>query len=303
MFVACSWLHPGVDSGAPERPISVVALSAPAGWVVEQIGGEAVEVTAFTPPGERPDSWRPSAEAIAGLHEFDLIVASGAGFEDWMRTAALPRSRLVDTARGLHVIELDGPSHSHGPEGAHSHRGPAPYTWHHPASLVLQAEAVHGALVSLAPDQAKDFDDRLAGLQAELSALGARARALDSSTRPVVANHPTFVYLFRAAALDVPFAHLPSTGEPDPTQVDRLATLLDEAVARTGRAPVLVWDAPVELQGGLPASLKKVESQGQTYEVTHLELDPAGWPLPDGSFDLLRRLGANLDRLEQALRD
>lgn len=270
------------EASRPAQPdrLSVVALSAPVGWLVEQIARERVDLVYFTPLGEHPSHYRPSPAQIATLHDVDLIVSSGHGFEAWLSTAVVPASRLVDSAWDIDPILLDGPAHRHGPQGEHSHRGPASYTWLDPDLFLAQAASVERALVARDPAGADVYARGLAGVRSELALVAAPLKALRAELdgRPIAMNDPTFVYLVRAAGGRGVVAYQPAIAPPEPTSIDRLDGTERGSVPRS-----MLWDAPPssELLDALPA------------ETDHLWLDPVDVPILGVGYDPIPRLRSN----------
>ena len=151
------------------RPV-VRSLSWPVGWLVDQLAGGAVDHLCILPAGADPAGWRPDGALVAELGTVDLIVANGAGYEGWVETASLPTARLIDTSRGLQLIEHASTTHSHG-AGEHSHGALDPHTFLDPTLFGRQATRVAAALKSVLADDAA-IDARLTGLIASLEALG-----------------------------------------------------------------------------------------------------------------------------------
>ena len=75
------------------------------------------------PADEDPAYWMPDAETISNYQQADLILLNGAGYEQWVDSASLPKSKLCNTsvAFAKYYIPLeDALTHSHGPEGMHA---------------------------------------------------------------------------------------------------------------------------------------------------------------------------------------
>lgn len=300
LLLGLSCAEPIPRGPSPDEPaVQIVALSAPAAWLAARIGGDLVEVRTLPPVGEDPRRWRPSPLAIDELRQSDQIVLAGAGLEAWVATASLPLSRTVDLSRGIDLIRLDGPTHRHGEGPAHSHAGPAPYTWLEPKTLGAHAERLHAALRELRPTRASELDAELASLQGELEPIARRLAALGASEPTLVSTHPTFVYLFRGAGLDVPHAHLPARGEQTAVEVSRTASLLLDAAEGASR-PILVWDEPFGDVESLPTPLRTVAAEGQApRRVLHVALDPLS--VGTERYDLLMGLHQNISALERAM--
>lgn len=264
----------------PSGPLEIAALSFPAAWLAERVGGAAVVVRNVSPPGEDPPHWQPGPDVIASLVDARLVVANGAGFEAWTRTATLPEDRVVSTADGLELLQVEGRTHSHGKAGEHSHAGTDPHTWSDPLAFLAQGKAVHDALVREDPAHSDTYDAGLAALQAELTALHeALAAALEPARGvPLAANHPAYGYLARRYQLTLTAFDLDPEEAPDAEDAQAVAAW----AASAGAAPVMFWEAaPAEAAtAALPPTLR------------HVVLDPLEQPA-DGAYDYLAQSRAN----------
>lgn len=269
------------SQAAPAEPLDVRALSFPAAWLVEQVGGESVAVTNVLPAGEDAPHWSPPPELIADLQDADLIVKNGASFEKWTETSTLPSSKLVDTSQGLDLIEIEGVVHSHGAHGEHSHVGEDPHTWSDPLLFAEQAEAVKDALVAADPDRADAYERRYAEVRGELEALASALEAVGPTLEGVdlAANHPAFNYVARRMGVSVHSFELDPRDLPSDAQRSEVEAWVAEA-----DNPVLLWEAEPtqEIADALPSAL------------SHVVLDPLEQPGRDGEYDYLQRAETNL---------
>ena len=186
-------------------PVDVKVSSFPAGYLVQRVGGTAVQVTNILPVGEDPPFWSPTGEQVAQVQSAELIVANGAGFEKWMQTATLPASKLVDSAAKLSLIHIEATTHSHGKGGEHSHASIDPHTWSDPLVYLQQAEVVHDALVKARPTESATFAAGLASLRTDLEALDAELKAAlaPAASSKLAASHPAFNYLAKRYGLQI----------------------------------------------------------------------------------------------------
>lgn len=264
----------------PSEPLDVRALSFPAAWLVDRVGGDAVTVLQITPVGEDPPHWQPSGDVIASLADADLIVANGAGFEAWTATASLPTSKVVDTAKGLELLEIAGKTHSHGEDGEHSHAGTDPHTWSDPLGLLLQAKAVHAALSAARPGAQATLDAGLEALQRDLTALHEElATALaPAKGRPVAANHPAYNYLARRYDLDLTSFDFDPEVAPSAEDLDPFVAWMQTA----GAEPVLLWESTpsADVIGAFPEG------------VQHVPVDPLEQPA-GATYDYLKQARTN----------
>jgi hypothetical protein len=81
--------------------MQVIASSYPFGYVLEQVGADAVDVQNLTEPGEEPHALELSPREVADLGEADLVVYE-AGFQaavdEGVAAADLPGDAVIDVA-------------------------------------------------------------------------------------------------------------------------------------------------------------------------------------------------------------
>ncbi len=167
VIVLTAAMAPGAAAG--ER-LSVYAINYPLKYFAERIGGEHVAVAFPVPAGEDPAFWRPTPEIVVAYQRADLILLNGASYAKWIATATLPRRRLVDTSSAFadNLIAVEGVTHSHGLDGAHSHGDLAFTTWLDPTQAAAQAKAVTDALARKRPSLRPRFERELHALNREL---------------------------------------------------------------------------------------------------------------------------------------
>ena len=193
------------------------------------------------PEGEDPGGWQPGAEAIGRFQKSMLIVANGAGFEEWVENASLPRSRLVLAAdlAEIGLIEIEGIVHTHGPAGEHSHAGIDAHTWMDPVQAIGQADAIRNAMRQASREHAAAIDQRFVALESDLQALHEQFAQIDVSGVRLVASHPAYNYLARRYDWTIHSMHF----EPDqmPEEI-HWSQLVETLGSRTGPA-LMLWEA------------------------------------------------------------
>ena len=237
------WICAALVAGpAAAQTLTVQADSYPVAYFAERLAGEAAEVTLPVPPNRDPAFWTPSIAEIAAYQAADLILLNGAGLAQWTTRATLPRARILDSSAGFadRFIGTEGVTHSHGPEGEHSHAATASFTWLDFRQAALQAEAVAEALKRLLPHEAAMLDANLRALAADLSALDAEASAIAAlaAGRPLLASHPRYQYFARRYGLDVESVEWEPGEAPTAEELVELDTLLE-----AHPATVMLWEA------------------------------------------------------------
>lgn len=285
------------DNAVTLQPVLMTTFH-PTEYFARRIIGTAVplEVVNPVPPEEDPAGWRPADDVIARYQLATLIVINGASFEQWTATAALPRSRIVDTTAGLDepLITYATTTHSHGPAGEHTHAGVNGHTWLDPITASAQASAIADALAERYPDHAAAIDTNLAALLADLEELDARWRALAPALNQATlfASHPSYDYPARRYGFEIINLDLDPS---EPLTRHDLDTLSSELPGDAGAAhALLLWeDTPAHE----PPELAALGIRG----VVFAPAERAAVSESEERTDYLAIMHANLDRLEHAL--
>jgi len=202
--------QPPATRAAGAKPRVFAAHPALSSMVRELAGGklELVEPWIGEPD---PAYWKPSADAIRDIQSCDLIILNGAAYEPWAAQAALPRARTIDTTSAVkaQLIKVEGETHSHGPEGEHTHSTTASTTWLSPAIARAQADAIATALEPFfAGSEAKsEFAARKTTLFATFTRAEKALAELKSLEPKWLASHPVYQYLSQASGIEIESKH------------------------------------------------------------------------------------------------
>lgn len=280
------------DAGALEttdRRVTVAADSYPVYYFASRIAGDHADIQLPVPRGADPAYWRPQRSDLDVFQTADLVVLNGAGLAQWISTVTLPEGRIVDTASAFeddHIV-VEGDTHSHGPEGEHTHYGTDSNTWLDPVLATQQADAIWEALVPLLPGQEDALNSNVEALKADLHALDVRLRALSESLSgtPVFASHPVYDYLARRYAWNLKSMHWEPDDAPDEAGWEAF-----DALRQEHPAPVMLWeDDPHPATAALLAERNVAAAVFRTC---------ANRPPTE---DYIREMNANIDRLEAAM--
>ncbi len=193
----------GCGAAVPDGASSkiVVATSIPPhAWLIDQIGGEYVEVHTVLRPGESPTTHQPSDAQVSRVLSSRVFFRCGVPFESgaWFR-ALDGHLEIVDLRDGVAIRTMA--SHTHDgdavEEGAHpSGDAVDPHIWLSPRRLMVQARLVAATLQQLDPNHARDYAARLAGLISEFEELDAwiENTLAPYRGRAFVVFHPSWGY-------------------------------------------------------------------------------------------------------------
>lgn len=218
----------------------------PTTYIAERLlaGVPGVAVVCPTPSDADPAHWRPSADEIGTFQDAELILLNGAGLEGWSSGAALPRSRVIDSSASFSadLIAVEGRTHSHGPDGDHTHEGVDPHTWLDPMNAIAQAEALADRLQQNHADHAERIRANMQVLRTEFEDLRHRAEALTPRLENtlLVTSHPSYNYLARRAGWTV------VNRDIDPEQAIPPAALAELEALRTASTQehaILLWES------------------------------------------------------------
>ncbi|MCM2971341.1 metal ABC transporter solute-binding protein, Zn/Mn family [Larsenimonas suaedae] len=173
-------------------PLQVSTSILPEKWLIEQLGGDSVEVQALVEEGKEPEDFSPSPRQLSTLTQSTLYFAIGVPFEQaWLERfeQRAPEMKVFHLDQGLkkRAIEAHAESasgadahgaHSHESHGhdahehahhdehqashGHSHHEgqPDPHVWLDPDNMIVMAQTAADALSDALPDQAEAIEAR-----------------------------------------------------------------------------------------------------------------------------------------------
>lgn len=257
----------GGSDGSDDGRTSVVASFYPLAFAAAEIGGDAVRVRNLTPPGAEPHDIEATPGDIQQLHDADLVLLLGDGFQAQLEDAAGEGDDvlyLLDTP-GLELLD-DGDVH----------------VWLDPLRYAAIVRRIGEALDR--PDEAERLEQRLRVLDREYE-----EGLVDCARRELVANHAAFGYLAdRYALRQIPITGSSPEGELAPRDLEQAV----EAVRETGATTVFVEPLVSE---------RVVEAVAREAGVKTAVLDPVEGLTEDGGGDYFSLMRANLATLREAL--
>lgn len=202
---------PGVARATgPAGDLSVFVSIPPQAWLLEQIGGERLQVRTMLGPSANPHNYDPVARQLVALADAQAYFTIGVPFEAmWQK-----RLETVNDAMRFIHCGADAPEHAHHDhEHDHGHRHDDdhsdPHIWTSPVEASAIAACMQVALSELDPAGDAHFRANLRRLQRQLNELDAEIRGLlaDRRTRYILVQHPAWDYFadeygFRQIAIE-----------------------------------------------------------------------------------------------------
>jgi zinc transport system substrate-binding protein len=180
----------------------VVASFYPLQFLAQQIGGDHVNVTSLTKPGQEPHDLEISAQQTAQLQDSDAVLflknlqpavddaVSQSGVKTKIDAASL-------TTLEKHGNEVGGHAADHDDHQNEELAGLDPHVWLDPVRYAQVAEGVGKAFEKADPDNAADYRKNTAGLVKKLGALNTEFKngLADTKTKVFITTHAAFGYL------------------------------------------------------------------------------------------------------------
>lgn len=233
----------------------------PQKWLVEQIGGDRVDVKTLIEKGADPESFDPTLGSMKAVEQSRLFLTVGAGeFEkELIGKLHLPDDKIVDLSKGIEPIYG---THHHDDENVHQDesRIADPHVWVSVKNLRTMSAAIVDALSKVDPEFADVYTKNGAALVQKLDSIDAVIKdKLQSNTtsKSFLTWHPSLSYFARDYAL----VQIPLGGEGKDLSIASLNKAIAEAKSHNATVMVIQADDDRERSAMVAGSsgLKMVE--------------------------------------------
>lgn len=275
------------DSASGDAPLDALASFYPLQFVVQTVGGDAVNVGSVTPPGAEPHNLELSPAMVSDLAEASVVVYSS-GFQPAV-DEAIEQTRpdhAIDVAEAADLQNADGSSLD---EGA-GNGSADPHFWLDPQRLAAVTEQVETTLSEIDPDNAPTYTANADQLVEELTALNEEyAAGLATCERDtIVVSHEAYGYLVTQYDLgQMGIAGIDPESEPAPARVAKIQRVIEGEDVTTIFTESLV-------------NPKVAETIADDLGIQTAVLDPLE-TLADPTTDYLSVMRSNLAALQEAL--
>ncbi|MFB6769529.1 metal ABC transporter substrate-binding protein [Streptomyces sp. NPDC127113] len=266
----------------------VVASFYPMAYLAEQIGGDHVNVTSLTEPGQEPHDLEISAKQRAQLEESDAALflkglqpsadeaIAQSGAKTKIDATTLTALEEHGSEVGGHAAEHDHAEeehgHEHGEEG-----GEDPHIWLDPVKYAEVAKGVGEAFEKADPDHAADYKKNTEALVKRLDALNTEFETglKDTDTKVFITTHAAFGYLAERYGLtEEAISGLSPESEPSAARVkelermakaDGVSTVFYETLVSDKTAKTVAKDANLRTDVLDPVEGITEKSRGDDY--------------------------------------
>lgn len=269
------------------RQLRVVATTDVIGDVVQQIGGDHINLTTLMATGQDPHSYEPSTGDIATVARADVIFVNGWGLEEALLETleqTAEHGPLVPTSAGVSPLSF-GAEHDHAEEhedeGAHddehnaehdaghdeehAHGAVDPHVWLDPDNVLQWAENVAAVLGDLDPANAELYQENagayISRLEELIDYMQAQTAQIPPEQRKLVVTHDSLGYFAHRFDFDVIGAVIPGSStlaEPSAGELANLITAMEQAGVCTVFVDTTVNRALAETVAGELATCNEV---------------------------------------------
>jgi zinc/manganese transport system substrate-binding protein len=266
---------------AQDAKIPVVAAENFYGDLVQQLGGDRVDVTSvLSNPDQDPHLFEASPKTARALQHASLVVYNGADYDPWM--AKLLNASKNDRRKTIVAADLVGKK-----------SGDNPHLWYDPSTMPAVARAVSAALVSADPSHKATYDANLAKFLDSLTPITDKVAALRSQYAhvPVTATEPVFGYMSDAIGLEMRNQRF-QLAAMNNTEASASDIAAFERDLREQRVRVLIYNS--QATEALTKRMLKLAQQSHVPTVSVTETAPAGKHYQQWMLTQLDALGSAL---------
>ncbi len=284
------------EAGAVEGTVEATTTTTMITDLVEQVGGEHVEVTGLMGPGVDPHTYRASQSDVAALTEADVVFYNGLFLEGQMQDLFVDVAEQTSTVRVTEAVPEERLLESEDYEGQFD-----PHVWFDVSMWQMTIDPVVEQLSELKPDAAEDFERRGEEYRQELEELDAEVRERISSIpeedRMLVTAHDAFRYFGEAYGMEVVGVEGISTeGEAGAGDIREVVDFVVEK-----EVPAIFVEGSVPPQN-IEAVQAAARDRGWDVQVADEELySDAGGPEGSGAETYTGMVRANVETIVEAL--
>lgn len=217
---------------AADKPLRVVANFSILGDMVQQIGGNAVNVTTLVGPDADAHHFEPTPADSKAIAAADIIFVNGLEFEGWLErlvASSGTQAKVIVASDGVkpRTMEEEG-------EG----KVIDPHAWQDLSNGRLYIKNISEALIKALPEKAAAINTRAAKYDAEIAALHQKTKdqfaRLPKARRKIITSHDAFGYF--GAAYGVEFLApegISAEAEPSAETVAKLIKQIKDQGVKT----------------------------------------------------------------------
>jgi len=224
---ACS--APQTEDPSGNERLRLLATTTIVGDITRQVAGESAVVQVLLPVGTDPHAFEPRPQDVAAISDADLIIASGAGLEEFLSPllrSAGAEERVVELSAGVALQTFSGEDQASGTDEVD------PHTWMDPKNVIVWTRNLEVALSAADAENAEVYtanaDAYVKSLQEMDAWISLQLSPLPTERRQLVLDHYTMGYYASAYNLVIVGELVGSISTNAQTSAQELAILEEE---------------------------------------------------------------------------
>lgn len=209
--------------GGAQAQLNVVATLSTFGDLVQQVGGQHVEVYSIAPPQFNPHFVEPRPSDVLKLKKADVFVNGGLDLEAWRdpllnaagnAKAAKGGEGEITLSEGIHILNVPAPGVTRAQGDVHAFGNP--HFWLGPENGLIMAATIARRLSEIDPPNAADYEANRAAFEAKLKARITewKAALAPLAGAEMIAFHDEWPYLAAFAGIKIDQFLEPKPGIP-----------------------------------------------------------------------------------------
>jgi ABC-type Zn uptake system ZnuABC Zn-binding protein ZnuA len=185
--------QPVYQPAAQSGQLKVTTSIRPIADLIQNVGGDHVEVVALVPPGGVPEEYDPTPADAATVGKSRVFFANGRGLEEYL-------TGMVESAGGsqLEVVTLSEGLPTIASFGQGAEVGGNPHLWLDPQNAIRYVEVIRQTLGRVDPSSAAIYDANAAAYTTKLQQLDAsieqQVGTVPAERRVLVTTHDAYPY-------------------------------------------------------------------------------------------------------------
>lgn len=179
--------------------LKVVATTSIVADVVQNVGGDLINLTMLMPLGTDPHAFEPTPQDVVAVANAHVVFINGAGLEVFLEPLLESAGKdvtVVHVSYGIELLQLED-EHEHKEESGHDVNAD-PHVWFAPHNVTVWAHNIGHTLSTLDPDNAQAYEANAQTYEAELEALDIwiqeQVAQIPKENRRLVTDHTSFGY-------------------------------------------------------------------------------------------------------------
>jgi manganese/iron transport system substrate-binding protein len=178
--------------------LQVVATTNIVADVVQNVGGDLIDLKTLMPVGTDPHTFEPTPQDVAAVADAHVVFVNGAGLEIFLEHLMESAGEGVTVVPVSYGLELRQFEHAQKQEGDHHHGEFDPHTWFDPTNVMVWTHNIEHTLSTLDPGNAEAYEANAEAYEAELEELDGwireRLASIPEANRRLVTDHTSFSY-------------------------------------------------------------------------------------------------------------